>query len=79
MADLLDFSAYAEEPDLDAMGPEQLRDYLEIVRARIDALDGQEPEDMESEEYESWGDRHEELEDLADEIRDRLDELGGAL
>ena len=79
MADLLDFSAYAEEPDLDVMDPEQLRDYLEIVRARIDALDGQEPEDMESEEYEAWGDRHEELEDLADEIRDRLDELGGAL
>ena len=30
---------------------------------------------MESEEYEAWGDRHEELEDLADEILDRLDEL----
>ena len=79
MADLLDFSAYAEEPDLDAMDPERLRDYLDTVRARIDALDGQEPEDMESEAYEEWGDRHEELEDLADEIRDRLDELGGTL
>ena len=42
-------------------------------------LDEQEPEDMDSEEYESWGDRHEALEDLADEILDRLDELGGRL
>ena len=28
---------------------------------------------MESEAYEAWGDQHEELEDLADEIMDRLD------
>ena len=34
---------------------------------------------MDSEEYESWGDRHEALEDLTDEILDRLDELGGRL
>ena len=31
---------------------------------------------MNSEAYELWGDRHEELEDLADEVLDRLDELG---
>ena len=30
--------------------------------------------DMDSEEYEAWGDRHEELEDLVDEIWDRLEE-----
>lgn len=30
---------------------------------------------MESEEYEAWGDRHEALEDLADDIQDRLEEL----
>lgn len=32
---------------------------------------------MNSEEYETWGDAHEELEDLADEITDRLEELDG--
>ena len=74
MAEMLDFSAYAEEPNLDVMGPEQLRDYLDTVLARIGALDEQEPEDMESEAYEEWGSRHEELEDLLDEIRDRLDD-----
>ena len=30
-----------------------------------------------SEEYEAWGDRHEELEDLADELMERLEELDG--
>ena len=32
---------------------------------------------MNSEEYEAWGERHEELEDLADEIMDRLEESFG--
>ena len=41
----------------------------------IDRLDEEEPEDMESEAYEAWGDRHEALEDLADDIQDRLEEL----
>ena len=30
---------------------------------------------MESEEYESWAQEHEELEDLIDEVLDRLDDL----
>ena len=51
------------------------RDYLDTVRGWIDRLDEEEPEDMESEEYEAWGDRHEALEDLADDIVDRLEEL----
>ena len=34
-----------------------------------------EPEDMDSDAYEDWGERHEALEDLADELQDRLDEL----
>ena len=79
LGDIKDFSRYAQEPDLDGMSREELLDYLEAVHAQIDRLDEQEPEDMDSEEYESWGDRHEALEDLADEILDRLDELGGRL
>lgn len=78
MADIIHFDQYAGEPDLDAMGREELLDYLRTVRARIGELDRREPEDMESEAYEVWGGRHEELEDLADEIRDRLDELEDA-
>lgn len=76
MADILDFDRYAQPPDLDAMTRSELLDCLETVQARIAQLDEQEPEDMTGEDYEAWGDRHEALEDLADEIRDRLDELG---
>lgn len=79
MADMIDFSQYAEEPDLREMSREALQEYWETVRERIALLDEQEPEDMDSEEYEIWGDQHEALEDLADEILDRLDELGGRL
>lgn len=75
MADILDFDRYAQPPDLDAMTRSELLDGLETVQARIAQLDEQEPEDMTGEDYEAWGDRHEALEDLADEIRDRLDEL----
>ena len=75
MAEILDWSQYAEEPDPDGMDREQLAAYLQTVRARIARWEEREPEDMESEPYQVWGDRHEELEDLADEILDRLDEL----
>lgn len=77
MADIIRFDQCAQEPDLDAMDREGLLDCLQTVRAQIEALDQQEPEDMDSEAYEVWGSRHEELEDLADEIWDRLDELEG--
>ena len=30
---------------------------------------------MESEAYEDWGQRHEDLEDLVDDVLDRLEEL----
>ncbi len=76
MAQWIDLSQYAEGPELHTLSRERLQAYLETVRERIALLDEQEPEDMDSEEYECWGDRHEALEDLADEIQDRLDEWG---
>lgn len=77
MADIIDFNRSAQEADLNAMSRDELLGYLKTVRAQIAQLDEQEPEDMDSEEYETWGDRHEDLEDLADEIQDLLDETGG--
>ena len=56
------------------MTADQLAFWLEAVRGE---LDREEPEDMESEAYEDWGDRHEELEDLADELLDLLEERKG--
>ncbi|MCF2661842.1 hypothetical protein [Pseudoflavonifractor phocaeensis] len=73
MGDIIPFDQFWEEPDLDAMGREELKAYLAQVRDELARLDEEEPQDMDSEEYEVWGDKHEELEDLADEIWDRLD------
>ena len=76
MARIIDFSAcLAEEPDLGAMDRDELQVYLTELRAKLAELDRHEPRSMTSEAYEAWGDAHEHLEDLADEVLDRLDEL----
>ena len=74
MADFLEFDG-GFAPDIDTMSREELEACLREVRERIADLDEREPADMNSEEYEAWGDLHEELEDLADEITDRLEEM----
>ena len=75
MGDIIQFPALPEEePDFYEMDPEQLKEYLAQLRAQIDLLDEEEPADMESEAYEAWGEQHELLEDMVDEILDLLDE-----
>ena len=74
MAEFLSFDG-GFAPDVDAMNREELEACLREVRERIADLDEREPTDMESGEYEAWGDLHEELEDLADKIKDRLEDL----
>lgn len=76
MAKIIDFNQFRnEEPDLDSMDKEALLAYLEQLRGQIEELDAAEPKNMNSEAYEEWGDLHEELEDLVDDILDRLDEV----
>lgn len=76
MAKVIDFNQHrSEEPDFDNMDKAALLSYLEQLRARIEQLDEAEPKNMSSEAYEEWGDLHEELEDLVDDILDRLDEM----
>ena len=65
MAQIIEFGA---APDIDAM------DYLAEIRERIARLDEDEPEDMASEAYDEWSEQHEKLEDIADDILDRLEE-----
>lgn len=72
MADIIDFNAYRDPSD---MTKDELLAYLEQLREQIAALDEAEPEDRESEEYEVWGEQHEELEDLLDEAIDLLEAL----
>ena len=64
-----------EIPDIDSMTLPELKAYQEELIGQIEALDEREPADMESEAYEAWGDAHEVLEDLLDDVQDRLDEL----
>ena len=75
MGNILEFPFAAEEPDLDGMDAEELRACLKEVETLLAEHDEHEPKDMSSEEYEEWGDRREKLEDLMDEILDRLNDL----
>ena len=72
MADMIDFGLYRDPAEMDKAA---LLSYLDDLRAQVAELDAAEPADMESEEYEAWGEQHEELEDLIDEALDLLDEL----
>lgn len=75
MAEILMFPGTNKELDLDTLTRDELLSALLAARDEIDMLDLQEPEDMASEEYEVWGEKHEALEDLADELQEKLDEL----
>ena len=75
MAEILNFRGDREEPDIYSMDETALRALLEDLREQIAQLDEAEPADMDSEEYEVWGEAHEELEDLLDEVMDRLELL----
>lgn len=66
---------FPQAPDVQSMDAPALTAYLEQLRDKIAALDAAEPKNMNSDVYEEWGAQHEELEDLVDEVLDRLDEL----
>ena len=72
MGDVIDLFDAAWDR-LDRMDAAALQDLLQKVNQRLSELDAEEPEDMDSEAYEEWADRHEDLEDLADELTDRLE------
>ena len=71
MGDTLDFPAFPGQPELDGMDRAQLLSCLERIQLMLEHLDELEPEDMDSDAYEVWGERHEALEDLADELLHR--------
>ena len=74
MAEIIDFPAQDGAQDSDEMTREELLALLKQVRGEIAALDAKEPKNMNSEAYENWADRHEELEDQVDEILELLEE-----
>ncbi|MBQ3090749.1 MAG: hypothetical protein IJD21_09360 [Oscillospiraceae bacterium] len=76
MAKIIDFGAFLpQEPDLKELDRDGLLAYLKLLKQRIAQLDEKEPRSMTSEAYEDWAQCHEELEDMADEVMELLDEL----
>lgn len=67
--------SHDEQPDIEAMTIDQLKACLARLQEQLDALDRKEPEAGDTDACEEWADQHEELEDLIDEVQDRLEEL----
>ena len=65
--------------ELEKMTLEQLYEYRERVMEDITELNEQEPFDESSEEFVNWAEDHEELEDLLDDVVERIDTLRGQL
>ena len=74
MAEIIEFPVQKGAEDTDELSREELLTLLERLRAEIAALDEKEPKNMNSEAYETWADRHEELEDQVDEILELLED-----
>ena len=74
MAEIIEFPVQNGAEDTDELSREELLTLLERLRAEIAALDEKEPKNMNSEAYETWADRHEELEDQVDELLELLED-----
>ena len=74
MAEIIEFPVQNGAEDTDELSWEELLTLLERLRAEIAALDEKEPKNMNSEAYETWAERHEELEDQVDEILELLED-----
>lgn len=63
-----------DEDEIYQMQPDELISLLKNLNMQLDKLNQDEPNDMMSEEYEIWGDKHEKLEDLIDIISEILEQ-----
>lgn len=59
---------------MEGMAEEELAEFLVELLGQRQEMDAAEPDEADEEAYETWADAHEELEDLIDEVRDRLEE-----
>lgn len=65
--------------ELEELTLEELYEVREQILADIAELDGRMPFDEGSEAFADWAEEHEEVEDLLDDVVDRIEELGGEL
>lgn len=61
--------------DIEAMSVDELHVLQQEMYELLAELDAREPKNMNNPSYDDWADEHEELEDLLDDIQDRLDAL----
>ena len=59
---------------MEGMAEEELAEFLAELLGQRQEMDAAEPDEADEEAYETWADADEELEDLIDEVRDRLEE-----
>ena len=59
---------------MEGMAAEELAEFLAELLGQRQEMDAAEPDEADEEAYETWADAHEELEDLIDEVQDRLEE-----
>ena len=71
---ILPFPAQDPWARMEGMTAEELAEFLAELLAQRQEMDAAEPDEADEEAYETWADAHEELEDLIDEVRDRLEE-----
>ena len=64
-----------EVPDLDQMDFAALKEYHQELESVLEKLDAAEPRNENSEAYDLWAEEHEGLEDLIDEVLDRIEDL----
>lgn len=61
------------EVDIQSLDIDGLKAYRAKILKQIAALDEKEPRSMMSAAYDEWANKHEELEDILDDIQDLLD------
>ena len=61
-------------PDLSSLDPEELRALFARLEDLYGEIEAQEPDDEECEEYDAWLEDLEEIENLMDEIEERLED-----
>lgn len=71
---ILPFPAQDPWERMEGMAEEELAEFLAELLGQRQEMDAAEPDETDEETYETWADAHEELEDLIDEVRDRLEE-----
>ncbi len=61
--------------DLDEMTLDELRELLEEFSKRLDMMDDEEPVGAESDIYDQWAEAHEDMEDIIDDITERIEAM----